>query len=446
MTTARLANPSTTPHGSEKAITLALSLAQAEKAIHEFTSGQVDAIVDSDGRAYLLRPAQERLRQSEAHLQTLLDSSSDIITVVNRDGLILSQSRAAFGTLGYWPAESVGKNLFDFVHSDDLPRLHSAFFGVLDEYLTGALVEFRYQTRMGSYLMLEATMGRVREFADSAVLICRNITRRWPAQEEAARREAVLTEQSLTKDRREAELVEQSLSKDRFLAMLSHELRIPLSPISLGVEELREDERFIEAWPTLTMIRRNVDLQSRLLEELFDFTKVDQHKVRMRLEEIDAHEAVGFVLEICKAEIAAAEIHVLLDLAATEKMVLADSVRLHQVMWNLVKNAVKFSAPGSSISITSANDAAGGLTLQFIDHGVGIEPALLPGVFEPFRQGNHATPNLSDGLGLGLFIAKGMIEAQAGTLSVASEGHGKGATFCVTLNTLAQDQTRCEAH
>jgi signal transduction histidine kinase len=194
------------------------------------------------------------------------------------------------------------------------------------------------------------------------------------------------------------------------------------------------------------MIRCNVDLQSRLLEELFDFTKIGQHKVRMRLEAIDAHEAVGFVLEICKAEIAAAEIHVLLDLAATETMVLADSVRLHQVMWNLVKNAVKFSTQRGSISITSENNAAGRLTLKVIDHGVGIELALLPEVFEPFRQGNQATANLSGGLGLGLFIAKGMIEAQEGTLSVASEGHGKGATFCVTLNALAQDQPRCEAH
>jgi PAS domain S-box-containing protein len=429
MTTARLANPSTTPRGLEKAITLALSLAQAEKAIHAFTSGQVDAIVDSDGHAYLLRPAQERLRQNEAHLQALLDSSSDIITVVNRDGLILSQSRAAFGTLGYWPAESVGKILFDFVHSDDLPRLRSAFFGALDEYLPRALVEFRYQTRMGSYLMLEATISRVRELADSAVLICRNITRRRPAQEEAARREAVLIGESLTKDRREAELVEQLLSTDRFIAMLSHELRTPLSPISLGVEELQEDERFIEAWPTLTMIRRNVDLQLRLLEELFDFTKVGQHKVRMRLEAIDAHETVGFVLEICKAEIAAAEITVLLDLAATEKRVLADSARLQQVMWNLVKNAVKFSTQGGSISITSKNDAVGGLILQFVDHGVGIESALLPRIFEPFRQGNHSQTHHAGGLGLGLFIAKGMIEALEGTLTVASEGHARGAIW-----------------
>jgi signal transduction histidine kinase len=215
--------------------------------------------------------------------------------------------------------------------------------------------------------------------------------------------------------------------------MLSHELRTPLSPISLGVDDLREDERFVEARPTLAMIRRNIDLQARLLEELFDFTKIGQHKVRMRLGPVDAHEAVGFVLEICKAEVTAAKIEVILDLAAPEKIVLADTVRLQQVMWNLIKNAVKFSTPGGSISIISANDAAGGLTLQFVDHGVGIEPALLPLIFDPFRQGHHAKPHLSGGLGLGLFIAKGLVEAQGGTLTAFSEGHGKGSTFSLRL-------------
>jgi two-component system CheB/CheR fusion protein len=443
----RLAQPSTFPQGSDKAITLALSLAQAEKAIHEFTSGQVDAIVDAEGRAYLLRPAQERLRENEDRLQIILESTGDGITVINREGFIVSQNRGGTRMLGYERDELLGKNFFELLDPVESHRFYSAFFNVIEDFRADAIVEFSLQARDGLYLKVEAMLSKLRATGVARiVLTCRDTTQRSPAQEEADRREATLIEESLTKDRREAELVEQSLSKDRFIAMLSHELRTPLSPISLGVEELREDERFIEAWPTLTMIRRNVDLQSRLLEELFDFTKVGQHKVQMRLEAIDAHEAVGFVLEICKAEIAAAEITVLLDLAATEKRVLADSVRLQQVMWNLVKNAVKFSAPGSIIAITSANDVAGELTLQFIDHGVGIEPALLPLLFNPFRQGNHDKPHLSGGLGLGLFIAKGMIEAQEGTLSVASDGHGQGATFCVTLNTCAQNQPCVKAH
>lgn len=442
MTTAHQPNPSTTPQGSEKAITLALSLAQAERAIHEFTSGQVDAIVDPDGRAYLLRPAQERLRENEHRLQAVLDSTGFGITVVNRSGLIISQNRAASRMLGYRQDELVGSSIFDFVEPGDSHGFFSAFFNVIEDFSENAVVrEFHHLASDGSYLLLEATVSKLRDVGMACIVVsCRDATRRSVEKEEATRREATLVEESLIKDRREEELVEQSLSKDRFIAMLSHELRTPLSPISLGLEELREDERFLEARPTLTMIRRNVDLQSRLLEELFDFTKVGQHKVRMRLEPVDAHEAIGFVLEICKAEIAAAESTVRLHLAATERVVLADSVRLQQVMWSLVKNAVKFSTPGSNISITSANEADGELTLQFIDHGVGIEPALLPLIFNPFRQGEHDKAHRSGGLGLGLFIAKGMIEAQQGTLTVKSDGQDKGATFSVTLKTVPYDR------
>ena len=418
---------------ADKALAMALSLAHAENALHAYTSGQVDAIVDPSGKTYLLHGAQEDLRRSEAGMHALLDSASDLITVINRGGRIVSENKAAKELAGRKFAGPGDENYFDLAHIDDLQNLHSAFVNVIDGFRHEATLKFRHRTGDGSYRTLEAAVSKVRDVTVSrVVLICRDITGGRPEEEKAIQREAAL--------------VEESQAKDRFIAMLSHELRTPLSPVLLGVRELQEDERFEEAKPTLAMIRRNVDLQSRLLEELFDFTKIGQHKVRMRLEPIDAHEAVGFVLEICKAEIAAAKIVVLLDLAATEKMVLADSARLQQVMWNLVKNAVKFSTPGSSISITSANDAFGRLTLNFIDHGIGIEPELLPLVFEPFRQGNHGMPHHSGGLGLGLFIAKGMVEAQKGTLTVTSEGHDKGATFCVTLKAVPSESGRFQGN
>jgi two-component system CheB/CheR fusion protein len=104
-------------------------------------------------------------------------------------------------------------------------------------------------------------------------------------------------------------------------------------------------------------------------------------------------------------------------------------------MWNLVKNAVKFSPPGSRISIATSTDAAGWLTIEFADHGIGIEQDLLPLVFDPFQQGDLSGLQRHDGLGLGLFIAKGLAEAQGGTLTVLSEGRGKGAKFRLALPT-----------
>lgn len=405
-------------HGEGKAIALALSLAQAERAIQAFASGQIDAIVDPDGKAYLLRAAQEDLRQRVQHLQAVLGGVADVITVVNEGGMILSQNRAARRILGHASDSAVGTSLFRLVHEEDVRDVYSAFFNVREGYLDQAKVRFRHRTRDGSHREIEATLAPLNDGSAPGVIFSLRPTAAPRARIDAA--ETPLT------------AISSALLKDRFLAMLSHELRTPLTPALMGVAELQEDERFVEAQPVLDMIRRNLKLQSRLLEDLSDFTAIAQHKVRLRLETIDAHEHIRFVLGICRNEIDAANIAVLLDLRAAEPLVLADSLRFQQVMWNLVKNAIKFSTPGASISIASANEGPG-LTLDFVDYGAGIEADLLPLVFAPFQQGSRSMQQLHGGLGLGLFIAKGLAEAQGGTLSAFSEGLGKGATFRLTI-------------
>lgn len=166
----------------EKALTLALRLAHAESALHALTSDQVDAIVDPDGRAYLLRPAQEHLRRNERRLQAVIDSSADVLTVVDRGGVILSQSQAARPVLGYATDELVGKSIFERVHDDDLPRTYSAFFNVIEELRSNASVEFRHRTRDGTYRPIEATVSRFRDVSSlSVVFSMRPVTRFQPA-------------------------------------------------------------------------------------------------------------------------------------------------------------------------------------------------------------------------------------------------------------------------
>jgi PAS domain S-box-containing protein len=400
---------------------LALHLVSAENALRVYTEDKVDAIVDGSGKAYLLRPAQERLLENERWLEAVIESAADVITVVNRQGAILSQSRPVSRVLGYEPEALLGTSFFEYIRDEDLPAAHSAFYNVIEGIQEHATAQFNHRAGDGSYRMVEATMGRLREGASaSVVLSLRPIPH--PARE------------TVEFERRETESAMAALQKDRFLAMLAHELRTPLMPVLLCIGEMQEDPRFAEATPILAMMRRDIELQARLLEELSDFTAVGQHKLRLRLEPIDVHEAVRYVLEICRSEIAAAGIEVLLDFRASKKMVVADTLRLQQVMWNLVRNAIKFSPPGSSISITTANDTQDTVTLEFVDHGIGIEPDLLPLVFEPFKQGEPLVNQKNfGGLGLGMFIAKGLTEAQDGTLVVSSEGSGLGATFCLIL-------------
>jgi PAS domain S-box-containing protein len=365
-------------------------LAHAESMLRAFTSDQVDAIIDPDGKTYLLRTAQENLLQKERRLDAVIESTADIITVVNRQGAILSQSRPVSRVLGYEQGELVGTSIFKLIRDEDLPAVHSAFFNVIEGIQEHATAQFNHRSRDGSYRMVEATIGKLSDGdSPSVVFSLRPINHSSTG--------------GVKFGRREAERTPVAHPKDRFLAMLAHELRTPLMPVLLCVGDLMEDKRFAEAEPILTMMRRNIELQSRLIDELADFTTIGYHKVTLRPQLIDVHETIRFVLEICRNEIAAAEVDIHIDLKASEHIVLADSLRLQQLMWSVVRNAIKFSQPDSRFSIASANQAPGNVTLECVDHGVGM------------------------------FIGKRLAEAGDETRGLSSDGSGLGSTFRLTL-------------
>ena len=409
-------------HGPDKAITLALSLAQAERAIHAFSAGQVDAIVEADGQTYLLRPAQTHLRQEASRLRAILDSAPDGILVLNRAGIIVAQYGAAGGMAAVDRQDLIGRSIFTLIHDEDLTKLYTVFFNIAEGLRATAAVQFRRRDGSGGWHFVEATAARSHGGdSDQVLLSVRPLPGARPIFDERPRLRVPAAPSVAP-------------ARDRFLSMLSHELRTPLTPVLLGIAELQEDERFAEARPVLAMIRRNVDLQARLLDELMEFTLVGQHKVRLLLEPLDAAVHIGYVVEICQSELTEAGITVLLGFKeGAPIMVCADSVRLQQVMWNLLKNAIKFSPPGSCITIATSEGPGHHLTIDFTDQGVGIEPDLLGRVFEAFQQGSVAQQRAKGGLGLGLFIAKGLAEAQAGQLTVDSPGSGLGSTFRLIL-------------
>jgi PAS domain S-box-containing protein len=351
-----------------------------------------------------------------------------VITVINRGGVILSQSHAMTRVLGYEQGELVGCQFFEYVHEGDIANVHAAFLRVVEGVLQDASIPFRHRVADGSYRIVEAAVCKLRSGSAACVIFSMR-----PGND---------VRSALSGNHEnETDLASASLAKDRFLAVLSHELRTPLTPALLGLIVLESDERFAEARPTLAMIRRNLELQSRLIEELMNFVAVGRHNVRLDLKLIDAHEAIRSVIEICQSDIDAAKMEVSCDLRASDHWVRADWLRLQQVMWNLLKNAIKFSPHPGSLCISTANEAAGQIAIEFVDHGVGIEPELLPLVFDPFQQGAHSNPQYPAGLGLGLFIANGLAVAQQGNLSVTSEGKGHGARFRLTFSTTSPGAT-----
>ena len=227
-------------------------------------------------------------------------------------------------------------------------------------------------------------------------------------------------------------------SKDQFLAVLSHELRTPLTPVLMAVQSLQEGELSKELRGMLAMIRRNVELEARLIDDLLDLTRIAKGKLQLHLEMIDAHELVRSAVEICRGEIEAKGLSLTVELAARRHFVYADSARLQQVFWNLINNAVKFKPAGGRLAVRSCDDAEDRLVTEVCDSGIGIEAETLPRIFGAFEQGEGTVTRRFGGLGLGLAICRALVRMHWGVITAASAGKGKGSTFTVSLGGHAQ--------
>ena len=235
------------------------------------------------------------------------------------------------------------------------------------------------------------------------------------------------------------ELLSANAAKDQFLALLSHELRNPLSPVIAMVAELETHVADSpEVRQALDVIRRNVELEARLIDDLLDITRIAKGKLKLSLEPVSIHNVLQRALEICREEISQKVLEIELHLNALHHFVQGDPARLQQVFWNLIKNSVKFTDEGGRIALTTSNPQPGQIEINVSDNGLGIEPDKLPRIFKAFEQGQSSITRKFGGLGLGLAISKAMVVSHGGTISASSPGPNEGATFTVRLGTIAE--------
>ena len=233
------------------------------------------------------------------------------------------------------------------------------------------------------------------------------------------------------------ELIGANAAKDQFLALLSHELRSPLSPVIAMVGELEAE--LPDSQPVreaLEVVRRNVELEARLIDDLLDVTRIAKGKLQLSFETIDIHQILQRAYEICRKEIEAKNLEVEFRLRAVHTHVEGDPARLQQVFWNLIKNSVKFTPEKGRITIETLNPAPGKIVARVIDAGIGIEQEKIDKIFNAFEQGQEDITRRFGGLGLGLAISKALIAAHGGNINVESPGKDQGATFSVELNTV----------
>jgi HAMP domain-containing protein/signal transduction histidine kinase/ActR/RegA family two-component response regulator len=231
-----------------------------------------------------------------------------------------------------------------------------------------------------------------------------------------------------------------NLAKDQFLAMLSHELRTPLTPVLASALELEnEPDVRQDVRESLQMIRRNVELEARLIDDLLDLTRIDRGKVQLNFEIVDADTLLQNAVEICQPEIDRKHLSPSVNLSAKRVHMRADPARLQQIFWNLINNAVKFTPPNGQITISTSNDSSDKLCVEIADTGMGIEPEALPKIFDAFEQGGRTQLG---GLGLGLAISKTLVEAHRGTITAQSPGRNKGSTFALAFPTCEKAETQ----
>jgi PAS domain S-box-containing protein len=225
-------------------------------------------------------------------------------------------------------------------------------------------------------------------------------------------------------------------TKDDFLAALSHELRTPLTPILAILSSISEETVLPSAVAAdLTTVRRNIELETRLIDDLLDLTRITRGKLELHRERVVVSELIESALTTCLPDMKDKQVHLVRDIDGRARVISADNARLTQVLWNLLKNAVKFTPAGGTITIRtrvkSEGDGRLGITIE--DTGIGIEPSSLGRIFDAFEQGNRKITQQFGGLGLGLAISKAIVEAHGGTIEAASAGPGQGSAFTLML-------------
>ena len=369
------------------------------------------------------RRADEALRESETRYRQLVETAHEGVWTIDEGGRTTYVNQRMADLLGYAPEEMLGRAHTDFMWEQDRPKGDSE----MERRRQGAaaVCDQRYRRKDGSELWTVASCNTLYDAGGrftGALGMFTDITDRKRAEE------------ALRQAKEEAERA--SEAKSEFLATLSHELRTPLTPVLLTASlmeshpglppELRED---------VATIRRNVELESRLISDLLDLTRITKGKLQLEQRPVDLHLIVRSAIDICQRE-ASAKLSV--DLAASRHIVRGDSTRLQQVFWNLINNAIKFTPEEGTIAVRSRNADAGRIAVEVSDTGGGIDAALLPRLFNAFEQGEVRATRQQAGLGLGLAISKRLAEAHGGTITAASGGRGSGATFVVDLPVLEQ--------
>jgi PAS domain S-box-containing protein len=398
---------SRTPASSRRIRELERRLREAEDTIQAICDGHVEALVvrtPNGEEIFTLRSADQPYRH-------MVEQMREGALTLAADGMILYCNKRFAELVAEPPERVAGRDVRDFVSSDDVPRLRTM--------LASDSFRDEVQLRSASGALNPAQISSIALRIDDVRTVAVVVT-------------------DLTHERVERGLRESSRLKDEFLATLSHELRTPLNVIlgwtrMLLADHLPDTSRR----HALELIDHNAHVQAQLVNDLVDMSRMSTGKLRLELEPMPIVPALEAALESIRpaALVKGLTIETTFDLP-DDTNVLADETRLQQVLWNLLSNAVKFTAAGGRVHVEASADG-GRIRIRVSDTGIGIDRSFLPHVFDRFRQADSGTTRGYGGLGLGLAIVHDLVRLHGGEVDVHSDGLGKGATFTVSLRASA---------
>ncbi|HEX9047083.1 MAG TPA: PAS domain S-box protein, partial [Verrucomicrobiae bacterium] len=354
--------------------------------------------------------------EASQRLAAIVQSSDDAIVGKDLNGIITSWNRGAEKIFGYKADEVIGKSILAVIPEDRQDEEDE----ILRRVRNGNGVD-HFETvrrhKSGRLLEMSLTVSPVRDARGKIVgasKIGRDITERKRAEREL--------------QQAHASALAASRAKDDLLAMLSHELRTPLNPVLLLASEwARHRELPPRVRADFDAIRKNIELEARLIDDMLDMTRLSRGKLLLHLEPVHLHTVLRDAITTVQAEVKQKKIALVSNLRAPKCVVFGDAVRLQQIFWNVLKNAVKFTPAEGMISVeTALTDAA--VTVRINDTGIGMTGEEIQRAFEAFSQGKHVGYG---GLGLGLAISQKLIELHHGSIHAQSEGKGRGATFII---------------
>lgn len=366
--------------------------------------------------------------EAQARLAAIVESSDDAIISKDLNGIVTSWNRAAERIFGYTAAEMIGKSILTIIPRNRRNEEDS----ILAALRRGDRVDHFDTIRVtkdGREVPVSLTISPLRDGEGRVIgasKIARDISDRRRVE---AERDQLMESERVARTAAERA----NRSKDEFLATLSHELRTPLNAM-LGWSQLMRTTPMdgSEITRALSAIERNVRLQSQLVDDLLDMSRIASGKMRIEIQRVNLLSVVESAIETARPAAAAKEIRLQPSLDSSAGTIAGDPVRLEQVVWNLLSNAVKFTPKGGHVRIVLER-VNSHVEIRVSDDGLGIASEFLPHVFDRFRQAESSATRPFGGLGIGLALVKHIVELHGGVATATSPGLGHGATFSVCL-------------